>query len=150
LHKPGGIPVTKAFRLSDARDAGQATPEALMQTFFWALAQGATNRMTQLVVGTPTDDPQKDQALLEQAIQHLNKDSADMRADTNFSPESAEIQLFEVQPDQNNDQWVVGGELRPDGSFNAGKLLSRQTSDGWKLVLGANGQPVEVEFTSHP
>ena len=63
VHKPGGIPLGEVLRARDARDVGQATPAATMQTFLWAIFHGDTNRLAQLLVMDAKPDNKEAQSV---------------------------------------------------------------------------------------
>jgi hypothetical protein len=146
-HKPGGVPLGKALRLSDAQDAGQATPEAALQTFFWAIRQGETNRITQLLVSEPGLDTQR----FQEALEELLTKSADMGSDKHAAElENMEVRFLEEQPGENNDRWVVVEGTLPNGMVRVLRVLLRPSGSGWSQVVGTNGDFVGEQITDQP
>jgi RNA polymerase sigma factor (sigma-70 family) len=147
-HKPGGKELAEVLRPHETRDAGQATPEAAMQTFLWAMMQGDTNRISQLIVlDAGGDDP-----TLQKALERILKESADMRSDDNAAQlDKIEVHLLEVQSATNNDRWVVGQTLQEDSNTrNLERILLRPTDTGWRCVVKTNGDPVEETIPDQP
>ena len=144
-HRPGANPLGKIIRFGDLRDAGQATPEATMESFLWAMLQGETNRISQFLALNEADS-QHDEAVLEKLLGELTKESSEMRnAVESGGMESFAVQILEGYPGQNDDQWVVAETIQPDSSITIKRLLFCQTDTGWKWVVGPNGKPVEED-----
>jgi len=147
-HKPDGKALGEVLRPRDMRDAGQATPEATMQTFLWAMLQGDTNRIRQLIVlDAGGDDP-----TLQKALEKILQESADMRcADKAADMDKLEVHLLEEQPATDNDRWVVGETLQGDGTLRGRtRILLRPTDTGWRCVVNSDGSPVEEPITDQP
>ena len=151
-HKPDGNTLGDVLRPRDVRDAGQATPEATMQTFLWAMLQGDTNRIPQLLVFEAGGDGQQIQEKLGKVLQELAKESADMRSDADAdATDHLAVHLLEEQPGQNDDRWVLTETTESDGTVEAPRrILLRPTDMGWKWVVGTNGNPVEEPITDQP
>jgi RNA polymerase sigma factor (sigma-70 family) len=152
-HKPDGKALGDVLRPRDARDAGQATPEATMQTFLWAVLQGDTNRIAQLLVSEPGLDSQH----FQEALEKLAQMSADMRSKGAAAEgaaaemEALEIHFLEEQPGQNGDRWVVTDAMQTNGVVQqTERVLLRPTDTGWKWVVGTNGQPSEETIPDQP
>jgi RNA polymerase sigma factor (sigma-70 family) len=148
-HTAEGVPVGKVLRARDARDVGQVTPEAAMETFLWAMMSGDTNRIRQSCTKDPwVEDEQVDQELANM-MDSAASDAAAMYKG-NF-----EVRLLEEQPGQNNDRWVVV-EHAPgiDGAARSSRVLLRPTHTGWKQVFGTNEdgnvELIEEPITSQP
>jgi hypothetical protein len=147
-HKPDGKPLGEVLRPRDARDAGQATPEAAMQTFLWAMLQGDTNRISQLIVlDAGGDDP-----TLQKALEKILEESDDMRRDASAADlDKLEVLFLEEQSATNDDRWVVGESLQEDGNIRGlERILLRPTDTGWRCVVKTNGDPVEEPITDQP
>jgi hypothetical protein len=147
-HTPEGKTVEEVLRFRDPRDAGQATPEATIQTMLWAMLHGDTNRWSQIIVL----DAGGDDVLLQKALEKFGKESADMRSDDKAAfLEKFEIHLVEEQPATNNDRWLVGETLQEDGTRESGnRILFRPTDTGWRCVINTNGDPVEEPIPGQP
>jgi len=146
-HKPGGIPLGNALRAHDACDAGQATPAAALQTLLWAMLQGDTNRITQLLVS----DPGLDTQLFQKALDDLLRESAGMRGNDHAAvSENMEVQFLEEQPGENNDRWVVMESTRMNGTARRVRVLFRPTDSGWRQVIDNNGDIVEQPIPDQP
>jgi len=142
-HKPGGIALGDVLRLRDARDAGQATPAATIQTMMWAMLQGDTNRITQLVVVEDGADVER----VKKTLDELAHKADGLRSDDHAAEiEKVEQLLLEEQPGQNDDRWMVSQAMQEPVS----RVLFRQTDTGWRLVIGTNGVPVGEPITDQP
>ena len=145
-HKPDGKPLGEILRLRDARDAGQATPEATLQTIAWAAVNGGdTNRITQLFIGEAGVDAQMFQRILARQMQTWDA----IRNNAQIM-ESLVFHLLEEQPGDNNDRWVVGEGPQIDGTKRITQVLLRPTDTGWKWVVDANGNPVIEQLPGRP
>ncbi|MGD0412738.1 MAG: hypothetical protein ABSC18_13675, partial [Verrucomicrobiota bacterium] len=142
-HKPEGIPLGDVLRLRSARVAGQATPEAAIQTFLCAMFQGDTNRIAQLLVVDPGADGQHVQKPLQEVLEEFASESAKMRNDD--KADELEVHLLEEQPGENNDRWVLMDmdTMQSNGRSRTMRILLRPTDTGWGWALGTNGEPVE-------
>jgi RNA polymerase sigma factor (sigma-70 family) len=142
-HKPGGIALGDVLRLRDARDAGQATPAATLQTMMWAMLQGDTNRIAQLVVVEEGADVEHVKKTLDEMAH-----KADGLRDGDHAAEIEKVEelLLEEQPGQNNDRWMVWQEMQQP----VVRVLLRPTDTGWRLVIGTNGEPAEEPITDQP
>jgi hypothetical protein len=146
-HKPDGIPLGNALRARDARDAGQATPAAALQTLLWAMLQGETNRITQLLVSEPGLDTQ----LFQKALDQLLRESAGMRSnDHTGESENMEVQFLEEQPGENNDRWIVMESTGTNGTVRRSRVLFRPTDLGWRQVVDNNGDIVQQPIPDQP
>jgi RNA polymerase sigma factor (sigma-70 family) len=145
-HKPGGKEMGIVFHPSDARDVGQATPEATLQTLAWvALNGGDTNRVAQLYIGDAGVDAQAFQAILGRVMKDLDA----MRNDAQLV-ENLEIHLLEEQPGDNNDRWIVG-EINLKGvTGKIARVLLRPTDTGWKWVVDDSGNAVLQQIPDQP
>ena len=146
-HKPGGTPLSYVLRLRDMRDAGQATPEATIQSLLSAMRQGDTNRLGQLLVV----DGAGDALTLQKALEKLAKVSSDIHSDPGAPDmDKMEVYLLEEQAATNNDRWGVGETLL-DGTFlAANRILFRPTETGWRAVINTNGDTVEQQIEIQP
>jgi len=147
-HKPDGKALGDVLRPREMRDVGQTTPEATMQTFLWAMLQGDTSRIGQLIVlDAGGDDP-----ALQKALEKILKESADMRsADKAAEMDKLVVHLLEEQSATNNDRWVVGETLQEDGALRgATRILLRPTDTGWRCVVNTDGSPVEEPIADPP
>ena len=148
-HKPDGKPLGDVLRPRDARDAGQATPEATMQTFLWALRNNETNRFLQLIAIGSGADAQHDPAVWEK-ITKLFTDENNSSAKPAEGENQIEIHLLEEQPGPNNDRWVVADTMQTNGVVNTGRILLRPSDTGWKCVFDTNAAAVEEQITDQP
>jgi hypothetical protein len=137
------------LRPRDARDAGQATPAATMQTFLWAIAHGETNRFLQLIAIDAGADAQHNPAIWEE-ITKLFTDANNSSAKPAEGEDQIEIHLLEEQPGPNDDRWVVADTMQTNGVVNTEKVLLRPTDTGWKCVFGTNAAAVEEQITDQP
>ncbi len=147
-HKPGGKELGGVIRPSDARDAGQATPEAAMQTFLWAMRNDETNRFLQLIAIGSGVDAQHDPATLEK-ITKLFTDENNLSAKLPEGENQPEIHFMEEQPGPNNDRWVVV-DATMNGVVKTEKVLLRLTDTGWRCVFDTNAAAVEEQITDQP
>jgi RNA polymerase sigma factor (sigma-70 family) len=150
-HRPGSIPLGQVLRFQDLRDAGQTTPEAAIQTFMWAMLQGDTNRMAQLLDINPGPNGQPIQGTLEMLWAGLANESSQMRSDAEAEGmASIMMQIVEKQPGQNEDQYIVVEMIEPNNAVFTRRILLHPTETGWKCAVGANGGPVEEDTTGQP
>ena len=125
------------IRTADAKDAGQATPADLIQTFLWAVTHGDTNRILQLMTFDSSADPQKMQAFVDKFTRALAE------APSPGGPVAVRI-VGEV-PADGNDRWISTQESREEGQWQEPeRVLFRLTDSGWKLLIGTNGEPVSI------
>jgi hypothetical protein len=149
--KPQGTIIGEIVKVREARDVGQATPAALVQTFVSSMLQGDTNRLAQLMEFDPTTDP----AVMRETWEAFAQAAAEACAEgTNAAAVPSgvlEVRLLEDQPAENNDRWVLTEEVRNDGSVGPPERIKlRQTGAGWKMVLGTNGEPVSETIGDQP
>lgn len=145
--KAGGTPIGETIRLSELRDAGQATPAALLQTQMWALLHGDTNRISQLMAF----DPETDMLLVQRTLDELHKASA--KGSKAFLAESplAEIRILEEQPAEHNDRWIVHEFMTKGGEVEGrSRIRVRLTDVGWKLVIRIDGRPTQESLDGPP
>ena len=145
--KTAGTPIGETLRLVDSRDAGQATPAALLQTHVWAMLHGDTNRLAQLMALSPETDRLRVQRMFEELRKDAVKGTNAILAETSLGA----IRLLEEQPAENNDRWVVSEFVKKDGSVSQrSRIRVRPTVDGWKLVIGIDGQPEQENLNERP
>jgi RNA polymerase sigma factor (sigma-70 family) len=149
-HKPGGIPLGQIIRARDARDVGQATPAATMQTAVWCLSQGDTNRLAHLMVMESGADVDEFQSFLEQMAEQAHVKQSSTNGAKAEDIEDLELHLLEQQPGQNNDQWIILQVMTKDGTAGSKRDLLRPTDTGWKWVVGTDGDPVDEDITDQP
>jgi len=149
--KVKGTPIGETVNWREARDVGQATPAAAIQTFVASIMQRDTNRLAQLVEFDPATDPA---VMLRQWQEVAQAFAADFASETNAGFAQGgpkEVRLLEEQPAENNDHWIVTQDMRNDSSVGAPERIKfRQTEAGWKLVLGADGWPVTEPIQDQP
>ncbi len=142
-----GTPIGETLRLAEARDAGQATPAALLQTQTWALLRGDTNRLAQLMALSAGTDTEKVQKMFEALSKESVKGIDALLAETPLS----EIRLLEEQPAENDDRWIVCEFVTKDGeTTRRARTRVRPTYDGWKLVVGFDGQIEDETVEEQP
>lgn len=139
----GGTPIGQTFRYADLRDAGQATPAATLQTFMWAMFHADTNRLEQLI----DFDPAADTNAVRKMWEGVNKTFAEVATkgtDAMIAEQgSVTFRLLEEQPAENNDRWIVGEEVLPDGTTrDQARLRLNWSANGWRVLIGTNGEPV--------
>jgi RNA polymerase sigma factor (sigma-70 family) len=143
-HNPNSTPIGETVQLADARDVGQATPAALVQTFLWAAAQGDTNRLVQLFAGAAGTDAAAVQRAMAEWIPQI---AAETAKGTNASM-PAEIRLLEDQPAENNDRWILTEAVKADGTLDSRDLVRVHLTDtGWRMLIGTNGLPVSERLS---
>jgi RNA polymerase sigma factor (sigma-70 family) len=123
--------------LQNARDVGAGTGAALMQTFAWAIRNGDTNRLLQLV------DLTSDAARAEAAAQ-LHELLTQI-ASGGIPPDAmnAGFRVLREVPLEESDAAVVldnieGANTQPDRVA----FRIRRTGNGWRLVFGEDGPEV--------
>jgi len=142
-----GTPIGETLRLAETHDAGQATPAALLQTHTWAMLHGDTNRLAQLMALSPETDIQKVQRMFEEMSKETARGIDAMLAGTPVS----EIRLLEEQSADNNDRWIVYEFVNKDGEIATRKRVRvRPANDGWKLVIGIDGQTENETVDEQP
>jgi RNA polymerase sigma factor (sigma-70 family) len=138
-HKPGGIALGEVLTPKEARDVGQATPSAAMQTFMWACWQRDTNRFLRLIVLEPAADAQRvRQKMLEVWMGNggIWDDDFEM--------------LLEDQPGENGARWIVAEVPGLFGLNPVVRFLLRPTAAGWGCVFGAEGNRVFEQIPDQP
>jgi RNA polymerase sigma factor (sigma-70 family) len=134
----------KVVSLADARNVGQGTPADLVQTFVWALSNEQTNVAMQLVASDA--EPQIEKILLP-AFAGLKQNlvgTVSQYGCTGFQVQGDE-------PAENNDRWMVVDLMSTNGAVGEPtKFRIRPTATGWRLVVGANGEPVTQEVGKEP
>ncbi len=131
------------IRTADARDSGQATPEALVQSLMWAVSHGATNRIYDMMAFEPGADLKKVESDMKGLRDEVEKARTGM-----IGP--AEVRILSDQAAENNDHWLTTLETHGDGSVGKPERVRlRLTDTGWRLVIGTNGEPV-VERLENP
>jgi hypothetical protein len=143
--------IGETVKLPQARDVGQATPAALIQSFLSSLLQGNTNRLAQLVEIDPATEPE----VLQEKWQEMAQAASELAAEgTNAESGligSLEFRLLEEQPAEDNYRWVLTETVRGNGSADTPERIKlRQTGAGWKIVLGTNGEPVSETIGDQP
>jgi len=112
-----------------ARDVGQATPAALLQTYAWAATRGDTNHIAHLfAIGAETDLPRM-QRLLEEIREHASVGREAVES-------AATYRIFEETPVEKDDHWVRTDLYFVDGKIERIRTRIRLTDSGWKLILG--------------
>jgi hypothetical protein len=134
----------ETLKPSEAREAGQSTPAALLQTFLYSMLRGDTNRIPQLVEFDPATDP----AVMQKTLQELSRMSSQASGMATNLPK--EIRLLEDQPAEANDHWLLIEEVDNNGVLSRERTKFRQTATGWKVLAGTNGEPVAEHFPSQP
>lgn len=148
-HQPDAVPMGKVLRGRDARDAGQATPEAAMETFIWAMMNRDTNRLYQLFSKEPWVDDQD----AKDELADMMKAASSGAASNGMA--DLEVHLLEEQPGKNNDRWIVmAGMPGIDGTVRSARVLLRPTDTGWTRVIGinedGNTEVIEEAITNRP
>jgi len=139
--------------VASLRDAGQATPVALLETHLWATLHGDTNRLAQLMAISPEMDPR----LMEDRLTDLQNAAADgpeaLLAASPFQGLRVGLRVLEEQPAEGPaDRWIVNEFVIHQGDFRGSRknrMLVRLTGTGWRLVLGLDGNPI-AEEVPHP
>jgi RNA polymerase sigma factor (sigma-70 family) len=127
--------------INSARNVGQNSPADLVQTFVWALSNGDTNLVMQLVVSDSELDAQK---LVQPAFVHLKQAMLDTV--TSFGCTGFNVQGD--QPAENNDRWLVVDLMTPNGNVGQPTMFRiRPTNTGWRMVVMPNGTPVNQELS---
>ncbi len=138
-------PALATITLANARDAGEATPAALLETQAWAMLHGETNRLAQLAVAPPGMNPD----LFNDQLVELKKESAQGPEHLLATTPIREIRILEMLPAaEPTDRWMVSEFVTEQGGSRNGvrnRTLVRQTDAGWRLVLGLDGSPVSQE-----
>ena len=122
------------LKLDEARDVGTGTGKDLLQTFFWAMRTGDTNRLVAL------GDWSAEGA--EEAVAEMMREVPQMAA-------SAEIQdmtfrILNEEPLADGDAAVVVEMGKGTDRTKMGMRI-RRAGAGWRVVMGRNG-PQEVNF----
>lgn len=126
--------------LRDARDVGAATPEAMFQSFAWAIRAGDTNRMLQLldISGESAADE------VRSMVTELPREAAKPE----FEREAANMGFRAVRqvPLQDGDTALVM-DVYDQGRIEAKRtaMRVRRAGNEWRLVIGKNG-PDEVKL----
>jgi RNA polymerase sigma factor (sigma-70 family) len=149
-HKPGGTPLGEILRARDARDVGQATPAATMQTAVWCILQGDTNRLAHLMVMESGADVDEFHSFLEQMAEKAHIDQSTTNGTKAEDIEDLEFHFLEQQPGQNNDRWIIMQIIKKDGTAESKRDLLRPTDTGWKWVVGTDGDPVDEDIADQP
>jgi BMFP domain-containing protein YqiC len=149
--KETGAAIGETIKLPQARDVGQATPAALIQSFLSSLLQGNTNRLSQLVEIDPATDPE----VLQETWQEMAQAATELAGEgTNAESDPIgpfEVRLLEEQPAEDNYRWVLTETARGNGSVDTPERIKiRQTTAGWKMVFGTNGEPVSETVGEQP
>lgn len=135
------------IRSAEARDVGQATPAAMVQTVIWAVTHGDTNRMYELMAFDPGADLERVQRDMKGLREQVDKTGSDGML-TSGPPE---LRILADQVTENNDHWLSTVETRSDGSTGkTERVRIRLTDTGWRLVIGTNGEPVHETVDSPP
>jgi hypothetical protein len=130
------LPVLETVRTSEARDSGQATPAALIQTFLWAISHGETNRIPQLLEFESGLNSEEAQRFLDAMVRELGKAGAQ-------GDGPMEVRVLAESSAGGNDRWITTQDLRREGTWREPeKVRFRLTDGGWKLLVGTNGEPV--------
>lgn len=149
--KVKGTTIGQTLKPREARDMGQNTPAALVETLLSSILHGDTNRLAQLMEFDPATDPAVAQRTWQELTEEAAKASA---AGTNGGLAQSgplEVRLLEEQPAEDNDRWIVTEEVRNNGSVGPRERIKfRQTGTGWKMVLGTNGHPVVERIQDQP
>jgi len=134
------------FSMRDLKDVGENTPVDFLQTWMWAVLNGDTNRVMQLMALQPGTDMQRVQRAME-----------DLKKETEKGPEAmlekgplGGFRVLEEQSADNNDKWIVVEAMTNDGREDQQKLLLRPTPNGWRMVMGTDGEPVMGRMTADP
>ncbi len=142
-------PALAMIEFSKLRDAGQATPTAVLETHFWALLHGDTNRIIELSAPDPSTDPQ----LFGDRLAELKTNAA-----KGVEARLAQMSLQQVRvlgegpADLPTDHWLFCEFVeKPDSPRSRQKIrmLMRLTPSGWRIVLGVDTEPV-VEVVLQP
>jgi hypothetical protein len=143
-----GTPLGATIAVADARDVGQATPAALVQSWVWAMTHGDTNRMAQLMsLGSDTDTG-KIQKLFDEVSKTLAEGGLAAQLE---KLASTEIRLLDQQPAGEGDLWLVTEERTSNGGTNTpDRVRIRLTDTGWRLLIGTNGEPVTEKVDIQP
>jgi hypothetical protein len=120
----------------DARDSGQATPAATIQTFLWAVTHGETNRLASLMEFESGMNPALAKEFIDRMITELGKAAA--RPDGPM-----EVRVLSESSAGGNDRWITTQDSHQDGKWgDPEKVRFRLTDGGWRLLVGTNGEPV--------
>ena len=129
----------KQINLAAARNVGHASQDGLVETFIWALSNGDTNLVQQLIASDTQPDVER---LVQPAFAQLKQQLVS-------TVSSYGCTGFLVQPDAPvetgpyADRWLLVDLMNTNGAVGQPtKFRVRQTADGWKLVLMADGMPV--------
>jgi hypothetical protein len=126
---------SSAFKVREAADVGQATPQAMVQSYIRAINHGDTNRLLQLyAVDTNNLTPS-----LQQSLAQLSHTSGLPRSEA-----LVEMRFLEEQPADNGDRWICYEARNPGGGVK-GRLafLARPTDQRWLLVVDDSGWPMK-------
>jgi RNA polymerase sigma factor (sigma-70 family) len=130
------------FWLSEVREVGQATPEALFESHLAALQRGDTNRLAQLAWFDPDTDPERIRGKFE-SIRRVRDQEVD---ESSESARLAAIRVLRCEAASDHDLWVVHEYVMKDGTAEQlTRVRVRRVEGGWRLVMGPDVQPV-MEF----
>jgi hypothetical protein len=125
--------------LAGARNVGQRTPADMVQTFIWALVNGDTNQVMQLVECDAEPQVEKILAPTFALIKEQLTGAVNDYGCTGF-------QVQGDQPTENDDRWMRVDLISTNGPIgDPGLFRIRQTAAGWKLLISAQGMPVTQE-----
>lgn len=135
-----GAGPSSSFDFGQARDRGQGSPEALIETHVWALLHGETNRMLDFMAF----EPGFDQSTLRNLFETVARETAKGAENLLNEAQIRAVRFLGEQPAEGNDRWVPHELLRQDGTVERrARLRVRPGPLGWQLVIGLDGQPVE-------
>ena len=140
------LAIGETVKPSEAREVGQATPAALLQTFLSSMLHGDSNRLSQLVEFDSATDP----AIVQRTLQDLSRLSSQASGMVTNNGLPKEIRLLEDQPAEANDHWLLIEEVDNNGTLSRERTKFRQTATGWKVVVGTNGEPVAEHLPNQP
>ncbi len=131
--KPGYISI------QDAREVGNATPEALFQSFLWAFRTGDTNRI--IALGDWSAEGGREE------IEKMAREVSKAMASAEFEKESKDLGFRIVRQIQLEDgDSAVVMEVGKGADSNRMAMRARRTGNEWRLVMGKGG-PQEVKLT---
>lgn len=139
-----GAAIAGTLKPREARDVGQATPAAMLQTFLSSVMSGDTNRLVQLLEFDPATDP----AIAQRVVYTLSQMGARSSDPNAGLPE--EIRAVEEQAGETNDHWLVTETVEKGGRLHRDRVKVRQTDAGWKVMVGSNGEPVTQSLPNQP
>ncbi len=143
-------PIGQTFRITEARDAGQATPAAMMQTWVWAMAHGDTNRLVELMAFVRGSDTETMRRVWK-TLEVMSKEFAEKGSDrVQAESQASEFRLLEELPVEGNDRWITLETVAKNGYANRQRSRVTKMDTGWRMLIGTNGEPVMEQIADRP